>query len=106
MKELNKTTVVKPELPVKILQFGEGNFLRAFVDWMLHKANEAGVMNHGVAAVQPIAQGMADALNKQDCLYHVYLEGIKDKQPVKEVTLVKSLVKAINPYEDYEAYRE
>jgi hypothetical protein len=46
MKELNKKTVNKPELPVKILQFGEGNFLRAFVDWMLHKANEAGVMNH------------------------------------------------------------
>jgi tagaturonate reductase len=106
MEELNKQTVNKPELPVKILQFGEGNFLRAFVDWMIHKANEAGVMNHGVVAVQPIAQGLADLLNKQDGLYHVYLEGIKDKQPVKEVTLVKSLVKALNPYESYEAYRK
>ncbi len=106
MKELNKQTVNKPELPVKILQFGEGNFLRAFVDWMIHKANEAGVMNHGVVAVQPIAQGLADMLRKQDCMYHVYLEGIKDKKPVKEVTLVKSIVDALNPYDEYKTYEQ
>jgi tagaturonate reductase len=105
MKELNKQTVDKPILPVKIMQFGEGNFLRAFVDWMIHHANEAGVMNHGITVVQPIAQGMAEMLNKQDCLYHVYLEGIKDKQPIKEITLVKSIVNALNPYEEYEAYK-
>ncbi len=106
MKELNKQTVQKPELPVKILQFGEGNFLRAFVDWMVHKANEAGVMNHGIVAVQPITQGMVGALKAQDCMYHVYLEGIKDKQPVKEITLVKSIVDALNPYEEYKAYEK
>ncbi|GHU67655.1 altronate oxidoreductase [Bacteroidia bacterium] len=106
MKQLNKQTTNKPELPVKILQFGEGNFLRAFVDWMIHKANEAGVMNHSIVAVQPIAQGMAPLINAQDGLYHVYLEGIKDKQPIKEITLVKSLNKVLNPYEDYAAYRE
>lgn len=105
MKDLNKQTVNQPVLPVKILQFGEGNFLRAFVDWMIHKANETGVMNHGITVAQPIAQGMAELLNKQDCLYHVYLEGIKDKQPIKEITLVKSIVNALNPYEDYEAYK-
>lgn len=106
MNELNKQTVHKPVLPVKILQFGEGNFLRAFVDWMIHKANEAGVMNHGVVAVQPIAQGLAEMLKKQDSMYHVYLEGIKDKQPVKEVALVKSLVDTLNPYEEYESYEK
>ncbi|MDR2804064.1 MAG: tagaturonate reductase [Dysgonamonadaceae bacterium] len=106
MKELSKQTVNKPELPVKILQFGEGNFLRAFVDWMIHKANEAGVMNHGIVAVQPIAQGMAGMINKQDGLYHVYLEGIKEKQAIKEITLVKSIHQAINPYDEYKAYQE
>jgi Mannitol-1-phosphate/altronate dehydrogenases len=106
MKELNKTTVNKPELPVKVLQFGEGNFLRAFVDWMIDKANQAGVMNHGVVAVQPIAQGMAEMLKKQDCLYHVYLEGVKDKQPVKEIALVKSMMDVLNPYEQYKQYEE
>lgn len=108
MKPLNATTVQKPRLTEKILQFGEGNFLRAFVDWMIDKANEKGIMNHGVAIVQPIAQ--ADTIKKvfeqQDCLYHVYLEGIKDKQPVKEVSLVKSVTRIINPYSDYKKYEE
>lgn len=106
MKELNKQTVQKPELPVKILQFGEGNFLRAFVDWMIDKANEAGVMHHGVAIVQPIEKGMADMLNQQDDLYHVYLEGIKDKKPVKDIRLVKCVQDALNPYTEYAKYEQ
>lgn len=106
MKALNATTVEKPVLPVKILQFGEGNFLRAFVDWMINKANEAGKMNHGVAIVQPIAGGefVRDLFSKQDNLYHVYLEGIKDKLPVKEVSLVKCITGVNNPYADYKTY--
>lgn len=108
MKNLNKTTVEKAVLPTRILQFGEGNFLRAFVDWMIDKANNAGVMNHGVVVVQPIAQGaaIADIFRKQDCMYHVYLEGIKDKQPVKEISLVKCINDILNPYDDYSAYEE
>lgn len=106
IKALNKQNVEKPTLPIKILQFGEGNFLRAFVDWQIDKANEAGVMNHGVAIVQPIDKGMAEMLESQDCLYHVYLEGVKDKQPVKDIRLVKSVQCAINPYADYEAYEK
>ncbi|MCC8173527.1 MAG: tagaturonate reductase [Odoribacter sp.] len=104
MKELNKQTVQKPELPVKILQFGEGNFLRAFVDWMIDIANEKGIMNHGVVVVQPIDKGLVEMLNKQDDLYHVYLEGIKDKKPTKEIRLVKCIQDAVNPYSDYEKY--
>lgn len=106
MKLLNKTTVQKPAYPVKIMQFGEGNFLRAFVDWMIDKANNEGILNHGIAIVQPIAGGefVRELFEKQDCLYHVYLEGIKDKQPVKEVALVKSVDSIINPYSDYQKY--
>ncbi|MDU1889967.1 MAG: tagaturonate reductase [Dysgonomonas sp.] len=108
MKELNKTTVEKKDLPVKILQFGEGNFLRAFVDWMIDKANNAGVMNHGITVVQPIAQGeaIANIFKQQDCLYHVYLEGIKDKKPVKEVALVKSIMDIMNPCCQYNEYEK
>ncbi|MDR0333277.1 MAG: tagaturonate reductase [Dysgonamonadaceae bacterium] len=108
MKSLNKTTVQKTDRPVKILQFGEGNFLRAFVDLMIDGANEKGVMNHGIAIIQPIEGGEAlkSIFEKQDCLYHVYLEGIKDKQPVKEVSLVKSVENICNPYSQYETYRE
>lgn len=106
IKALNKQNVEKPVLPIKILQFGEGNFLRAFVDWQIDKANEAGVMNHGIAIVQPIDKGMAGMLEAQDCLYHVYLEGVKDKKPVKDIRLVKSVQCAINPYEEYAAYEQ
>jgi tagaturonate reductase len=108
MKQLNKTTIQKPTRPVKILQFGEGNFLRAFVDRMIDGANEKGIMNHGIAIVQPIEGGEAlkNIFEKQDCLYHVYLEGIKDKQPVKEVSPVRSVESICNPYSQYEAYRE
>lgn len=106
MKELNRKNVSTKALPVKILQFGEGNFLRAFVDWMIDKANKQGIMNHGILVAQPINQGMADLLEKQDCLYHVYLEGIKDKKPVKEISLVESIQQAINPYTSYEVYEK
>ncbi|MDR2511973.1 MAG: tagaturonate reductase [Bacteroidales bacterium] len=106
MKALNTSTVNKPILPVKVLQFGEGNFLRAFVDWMFQKANKKGILHHGIVVVQPIEQGITELLNKQDCLYHVYLEGIKDKQPYKEVTLIKSINKAFNPYTEYVEYEK
>lgn len=106
MQPLNKTTTNKPALPVKIMQFGEGNFLRAFVDWMIDKANDTGIMNHGVAIIQPIPGGefVRELFEKQDGLYHVYLEGIKDKQPVKEISLVKCIDSVINPYSDYKKY--
>ena len=108
MQILNKNTVNKKELPVKIIQFGEGNFLRAFVDWMIDKANDAGVMSHGIVAVQPIQQGakVKNIFKQQDSLYHVYLEGIKDKKPIKETSLVKCLNDVINPYSEYEAYED
>ena len=110
IKELNKSTVEKVDRPVRILQFGEGNFLRAFVDWQIDIANEKGVMNAGVAICQPIIDpehkvlGMIDLLHKQDNMYHVYLEGIENKQPKKDVRLVKSVMDSFNPYVDYEKY--
>ena len=80
IKALNKQNVEKPTLPIKILQFGEGNFLRAFVDWQIDKANEAGVMNHGVAIVQPIDKGMATsflAKPRRLLVSNMYLKPLK-----------------------------
>ncbi len=108
MRPLNKTTVQKPQYPTKVLQFGSGNFLRAFVDWMIDKANDEGLLNHGIAIVQatPGSVKSKEVFEKQDCLYHVYLEGIKDKQPIKEVSLIKSITDIVNPYTDYKKYEE
>ena len=79
MKVLNKPNcALSPQYPVKVIQFGEGNFLRAFVDWMIHKANKNIDFNASVVIVQPLERGMVDLLKKQDNLYHVILQGIKD----------------------------
>jgi tagaturonate reductase len=107
IKELNATTVEKPVRTVKILQFGEGNFLRAFVDWQIDIANEAGVTDHGVVIIEPRGNAtMIDLLNKQSNLYHVYLEGIKDGKPTKEVRLVKSVQESVSSYRDYAKYEK
>ena len=57
IKSLNKTTVERQERPVTILQFGEGNFLRAFADWAVDVANEKGIMNAGVVICKPRPRG-------------------------------------------------
>ena len=63
--------------PVGILQIGDGNFLRAFVDWMVDVTNGAGLFNGQVTIAQPLARGIADLLNAQDGLYTVLLRGVQ-----------------------------
>lgn len=104
--ELNRTNVKDAaRYPSRILQFGEGNFLRAFVDWMIQKMNNEIGFNTGVDVVQPLPAGMVDLLNKQDGLYHVYLKGIKDGKPVKEYEFIHCINKGINPYTEFETYQ-
>lgn len=93
-------------LAPKVLQFGEGNFLRAFVDWMIQKSNDALDLNMGVVVVQPLPTGMVAQLKAQDCKYNVILEGVKDGQPIREIQPVECLVDAINPYTQYQEYKE
>ena len=107
MNKLDATTAARPELPITIMQFGAGNFLRAFVDWMITRANEAGVTRHGVAVVQATDRPSQTLrqLAEQDGLFHVYLEGTKDHRPVKEidlVTCVRSVISAHSQFEDYD----
>lgn len=90
--------------PVKILQFGEGNFLRCFVDWMIAKANEELNWNGNIVVVQPLAKGMIADLAKQDGLYTVLLNGIEKGQLVKETKVIDVLQDFINPYTDYSKY--
>ncbi len=112
IKKLNSDNVSKENRAVKILQFGEGNFLRAFVDWQIDIANEKGVMNSGVAVCQPIIDEQKKVLDfiklfeSQDSMYHVYLEGIENKEPKKEVRLVKSIMETFNPYDRYDTYEK
>ncbi len=105
--QLNRQTATQAKVyPTRILQFGEGNFLRAFTDWIVNKMNKEIGFNTGIDVVQPLPNGMAGMLNDQDGLYHVYLKGIKNGQPVKEYTLVDCVNVGINPYTEFEKYRQ
>ena len=88
----------------KIIQFGEGNFLRGFVDYFIHKLNEKGLFDGSVVIVQPIAKGLTDTINAQKGEYNLYLRGIQDGKEICEHTKIRSVSRAVNPYEDFEAY--
>ncbi|MCE5225042.1 MAG: tagaturonate reductase [Porphyromonadaceae bacterium] len=104
MKELNRKTAKAKQYPERIIQFGEGNFLRAFVDWIVWNMNGKADFNASVVVVQPIAQGMVDMLNKQDCLYHVNLQGLDQGVAVDSLTMIDVISRALNPYTENEAF--
>lgn len=104
MKQLNINTAVKIKRPERIIQFGEGNFLRAFVDWIISNMNEKTDFNSSVVVVQPIEKGMIDALNSQDCLYHVNLQGLDNGKTVNSYRMIDVISRALNPYHDFKAF--
>lgn len=104
MKALNKETAQKVHRPERIIQFGEGNFLRAFVDWIVYNMNQKANFNGDVVVVQPIENGMVDMLKKQDCLYHVNLQGLDKGEVVNSLTLVDVISRALNPYSENAAF--
>ena len=104
MKDMNRQTAQAAKYPTKVIQFGEGNFLRAFVDWIIWKTNQATDFNAGVVVVQPIDRGMVDMLNAQDGLYHVNLQGIDKGQPVDSIDMVDVINYGLNPYTQNEEF--
>ena len=104
MRPLNKQTAPKAERIERIIQFGEGNFLRAFVDWIIYNMNEKADFNSSVVVVQPIEKGMVDMLNGQDCLYHVNLQGLDKGEVVNSLTRIDVISRALNPYSQFDEY--
>ena len=104
MKKLDRKTAQAAQYPDKVIQFGEGNFLRAFVDWIIWKMNKSAGFNGGVVVVQPIDRGMVDMLNSQDGLYHLNLQGIDHGKPVDSIDLIDVINRGINPYREFEEY--
>ncbi len=93
-----------PKLPIKVIQFGEGNFLRAFVDWMIHQMNTQNLFNGQIAVVQPLANGLTELLEEQQCAYTHYLKGIKNGQPYEEHYINRSIQTTINPYKNFDTF--
>jgi altronate hydrolase len=104
MKELTKDTAGKNIYPERIIQFGEGNFLRAFADWMIQLMNDRIHFNSSAVVVQPIEKGWAERLNSQDCLYHVNLQGMEKGEKVNSLTRIESVSRALNPYTQFDEY--
>ncbi len=106
MELLNKQKTGKKERPVKVLQFGEGNFLRAFVDYMIDIANEQGTFDGDIVLVKPIEFGSLERFHNQECQYTVQLRGNVDGEAKKINRVVTSVSDAVDAYEEYEKYAE
>ena len=105
MKSLNReNSGLTKELPIKVIQFGEGNFLRAFVDYLIDKLNTEADFNAGVAVVQPIDAGLVDMLNEQNGLYNLFMRGVKGGKEIQEKRTISCIQKSLNPYRDYSAF--
>lgn len=94
------------DAPERVLQFGEGNFLRAFVDYFFDRLNEEAGFNGKVCLVQPIAGGdfVRDAINEQQGLYTLYLRGFENGEKVNAKRIISSVSRCINPYVDFDAF--
>jgi tagaturonate reductase len=107
MNILNKSISKAKDRPVKVLQFGEGNFLRGFVDYMIDVANEESVFDGSVVIVKPITFGSLEVFHQQECQYTLSLRGKEEGQTKvvnRIITCVADAVDAINEYEKYEDY--
>ncbi len=101
---IKSKAINKNEYPIKVMQFGEGNFLRAFVDYMIEIANEKGVFGGSIAIVKPISFGSLDAFKEQDNLYTVVLRGKEKGNVVNDSRIITSVSKTYDCKEDYEEY--
>jgi tagaturonate reductase len=105
MENLNRQTAQGAKrYPERIIQFGEGNFLRAFVDRIVFQMNRKAGFDAGVVVVQPLSEGMVDVLNEQDGLYHVNLQGLDQGRTVDSMDLIDVITRGINPYKQFYAY--
>ena len=94
------------DAPEKVMQFGEGNFLRAFVDYFIDIANEKAGFNAKVVLVQPIAMGLSELINKQEGLYTLYLRGTENGQRVDRKRVISACSRALNPYGEWDKVLE
>ncbi|MBR5307502.1 MAG: tagaturonate reductase [Clostridia bacterium] len=88
----------------KIIQFGEGGFLRGFVDWIVQLTNENSDFDASVVVVQPIEKGMCDMLEAQNCVYTHIMRGMKDGAPTVDTKVIDVIDRTVQPYKNFEEY--
>ena len=106
MKTINEVYKKEVHYPEKVLQFGEGNFLRAFADYLIDIMNEKELFGGSVVLCQPIENGLCDMINEQNGIYTLILRGRENSQPVEKSRVIKSVSRCINPYKDFDSLLE
>jgi tagaturonate reductase len=92
------------DYPEKVIQIGEGNFLRAFVDWMFHTMNKKGIFKGRAVVAQPIREGRISNLNEQDGLYTLYLRGIENGSEVNKKEIMTTISRGLETYAQWEEF--
>jgi tagaturonate reductase len=92
------------QLPIKIIQFGGGNFMRGFTDYVIDKLNKEAGFNAGIVNIQPTPNGSVHKLEEQGNLYTLFSRGIKKGEIVDEKCVISAIQKSINPYADYTGF--
>ncbi|RXJ02106.1 tagaturonate reductase [Anaerobacillus alkaliphilus] len=107
-KTLDKRTLpasvtfeTQENLPERVIQFGEGNFMRGFVDWMINELNKQGLFNGKVVLVQPRGQDKIPVINNQDGLYTVVLRGVEDGEKVEKKEIISAVSRGIKVSDDW-----
>lgn len=109
MERLNTSLTGKKDRPIRVVQFGEGNFLRAFVDYMIDIANEKGLFDGDIVLIKPISFGSTEVFKEQECQYTVSLRGIvKGEAQVlnRQITSVKDIVDSGTEFDKYMSLAE
>lgn len=96
----------KKERCEKIIQFGEGGFLRGFVDWILMEMNEKTDFDASAVVIQPIEKGMCDMLSAQNCVYTHIMRGLENGVPKTESKIIDVISRCVKPYDNYDEYME
>ncbi|MEE3651248.1 MULTISPECIES: tagaturonate reductase [unclassified Brenneria] len=105
MQTLNRDNFPGRQHPDRVIQFGEGNFLRAFIDWQLDLLNEHTDLDAGIVVIRPIDSGFPPALDTQDGLYTTFIRGLNEQgEAVREARLIRSVNREINVYRQFDDY--
>lgn len=105
MQTLNRAAFPGPQYPTRIIQFGEGNFLRAFIDWQIDLLNVHGGLDAGVTVIRPLNRRVDYSLNHQDGLYTALIRGLNAQgEVVSEPRLIRSVNEEIQPWEQFEPF--
>ncbi|WP_273447077.1 tagaturonate reductase [Neolewinella agarilytica] len=104
LKELAINSTASSDLPLRVLQFGGGNFLRAFADWMIDVLNEKTEFQAGVVVVKPTERGDYDDLRASNGRFTVALDGVRRGELIQERREISCVQRIIQPYREREAF--